>query len=202
MNMLKFSLQTDNQLFERCFRDNYQALCFFASGMLHDDAASEDVVQEVFVKLLNMSRDFDSYNHLKHYLYVAVHNLCVDRSKTNQRYVSLDVSSDAYHSDHETHKGTAFMDGDAQQENVEIGIIRAECIRMIAAAIEELPEGQRRVFKLAYIEDKSNEEIATIMSIRVNTVKVHKQRAKENLRKKLNDIYPLLFILIKYVSVS
>ena len=48
MNMLKFSLQIDNQLFERCFRDNYQALCFFASGMLHDDAASEDVVQEVW----------------------------------------------------------------------------------------------------------------------------------------------------------
>ena len=88
--MSKFSLQSDNGLFERCFRDNYQALCFYASGILKDDVASEDVVQEVFVRLLNINKDFDSYNHLKHYLYVAVHNLCIDRSKAS---ISSRVSS-------------------------------------------------------------------------------------------------------------
>ena len=200
--MSKFSLQSDNGLFERCFRDNYQALCFYASGILKDDVASEDVVQEVFVRLLNMNKDFDSYNHLKHYLYVAVHNLCIDRSKASLRYVSLDGTSAVSQSDNNQQQEHNRIDAEIQQDNVEIGIIRAECIRMIAAAIEELSEGQRTVFKLAYMEDKSNEEIAAIMGISVNTVKVHKQRAKDNLRKKLNDIYPLLFILIKYIQLT
>ena len=98
--MSKFSLQSDNSLFERCFRDNYQALCFYASGILKDDVASEDVVQEVFVRLLNINKDFDSYNHLKHYLYVAVHNLCIDRSKASLRYVSIDGTTAVSQSDH------------------------------------------------------------------------------------------------------
>ena len=188
-------------MFERCFRDIYQALCFFATGMLHDDVASEDVVQEVFVKMLNMEKSFDSYDHLKHYLYVSVHNLCVDKYKLNQRFVSIEYPSEKLsYADHQQSSVSNWADLGTDQETIEIQMVRAECIRMIASAIEELPEGQRTAFKLAYIEDRSNEEIAVAMGVSVSTVKVHKQRAKENLRKKLKDIYPLVFILAKFIS--
>lgn len=197
--MSNISLQSDSGLFERCFRDNYQALCLFASSILQDDVASEDVVQEVFVRLLNLNRSFDNYDHLRHYLYVAVQHLCIDKNKTDLRYVSLQESREIPQHDDERPIVSEAVERALMPDNVEVQIIRTECIRMIASAIDELSEGQRKVFSLAYIEDKSNEEIAGIMGISVNTVKVHKQRAKENLRRKLKDIYPLLFILIKYV---
>ncbi len=196
--MSNLSLQSDNGLYERCFRDNYQALCFFASGILHDDDASEDIVQEIFVRLLKMNRSFESYDHLKHYLYVAVHHLCVDKSKVDQRHVSLQDTHVIPQSD-ESQVLSDNMDITFLPENVEVQMIRSECIRQISSAIEELSDNQRTVFKLAYLEEKSNEEIADMMDISVNTVKVHKQRAKENLRRKLKDIYPLLFIFIKYI---
>lgn len=199
--MSNLSLQSDKTLFERCFRDNYQALCFFASGILHDDAASEDVVQEAFVRLLKMNKIFDSYDHLKHYLYVAVRNLCIDKSKENQNLVSLEGNHEKDSLSKENVRLRDLEGLENVSEDIEIQIVRSEMTRMITAAIEELAEGQRNVFKLAYMEDKSNEEIAEILGLSINTVKVQKQRAKNHLREKLQDIYPLLFVLIKYVPM-
>lgn len=195
--------QSGTRLYEQCFREHYQALCFFASGMLHDDVASEDVVQEVFVRLLKMGRSFDSDDHLLHYLYVAVRNLCIDKAKADQRLVSLE-SSDEPRNDGEKPQMENFSQNvsSASADNIEIQIIRAECIRMIAEAVNELSEGQRAVFKMAYLEGLSNEKIAQALGISVNTVKVQKQRAKARLREKLHDIYPLLFVLVKYASIT
>ena len=149
--MSNLSLQSDKTLFERCFRDNYQALCFFASGILHDDATSEDVVQEVFVRLLKMNKIFDSYDHLKHYLYVAVRNLCIDKSKENQNLVSLEGNHEKDSLSKENVRLRDLEGLENVSEDIEIQIVRSEMTRMITAAIEELAEGQRNVFKLAYM---------------------------------------------------
>ena len=50
-------------------------------------------------------------------------------------------------------------------------------------------------FKLAYVEGFSNDEIATQLSISVNTVKAQKNKAKIQLREKLKGLYPVLLFL-------
>ena len=193
------SLHSDSKTFERFFRETYQALCFYASGILHDDAASEDVVQETFLKLLNSDKLFENKDHLKNYLYVAVRNLCIDKCKANQHHVTIDYGSGSEANGEKKHeKEQKWLHSGYVTESLDIQIVRAECLHAIASAIEELPEGQRTVFRLAYLEEKSNEEIANLMNISVNTVKVQKQRAKAHMREKLQDFYPLLFILMKY----
>ncbi len=51
-------------------------------------------------------------------------------------------------------------------------------------------------FKLAYVEGFSNDEIATQLSISVNTVKAQKNKAKIQLREKLKGVYPVLLFFI------
>ena len=63
-------------------------------------------------------------------------------------------------------------------------------------AIQELPTECGRVFKLAYVDGFSNDEIATQLSISVNTVKAQKNKAKIQLREKLKGLYPILFLFL------
>ena len=82
------------------------------------------------------------------------------------------------------------------KEEVDIEIIRAEILGKILHAIESLSEGQRLAFVRSYMEGKKNEEIAEEMQVSVNTVKVHKQRAKMKLRAELKDLYPMIALLM------
>lgn len=41
-----------DKTFSDCFRSYYQPLCYFASGYVKDFEKAEDVVQDVFVRLL------------------------------------------------------------------------------------------------------------------------------------------------------
>lgn len=68
-------------VFDSYFRRYYQTLCYFAFNYLKEQDEVEDVVQEVFMKLLNWDESFDNEEHLKHYLYKAVRNSCLNQIK-------------------------------------------------------------------------------------------------------------------------
>ena len=70
------------EVFDSYFRRYYQTLCYFAYHYLKEQDEAEDVVQDVFMKLLNWEESFDNEEHLKHYLYKAVRNSCLNQIKT------------------------------------------------------------------------------------------------------------------------
>lgn len=177
---------SSRKAFERCFRDNYQPLCYFANNMLGDETDAEDAVQEVFIKMLQLETVFYDETHLKNYLYQAVHHQCISRKRQTDRTLAVPIDSAT----------------DCQLDTeTEALLVKSEIISEISKAVDSLPERQREVFRLAYLEDKSNDEIAEILGIQKNTVKVQKQRAKQQLRERLKDLYPMLFIFIKYVTI-
>ncbi|MCI6549708.1 MAG: RNA polymerase sigma-70 factor [Prevotella sp.] len=169
---------------ENCFTANYQALCYFADSLLHDVEVSEDIVQDVFCKVIGSGRQFESEGHMRSYLYIAVRNSCINLLRSGRlQHVGLDSASLS---------ASETLDEDADYE-----MVRAEIIRKISAAIDTLPPRYREVFELAYVKNARNEEIAEQMHISPNTVRVMKQRAKKQLRALLQDLYPLLFLVVK-----
>lgn len=177
-------LSEDGGRIEHCFKANYQALCYFASGLLHDDEASEDVVQDVFCRVIGSGRRFATDDHLKSYLYIAVRNSCINRLRRGgAKHVPL--------------PGDAASGVQAAAEEADYMMVRAEIVRKISAAIDALPPRYREVFELAYVKEAKNEEIAEQLRISQNTVRVIKQRAKKQLRTLLRDLYPLLFLFVK-----
>ncbi len=170
------------------YRTYYQALCFFAMKYLAGHAEAEDVVQNVFVRLLEDQQGgilFSGDLHLRHYLYKAVRNGCINVRNTSQLRGAVleDLGQRRMESDTD---GSLFRD-----------IVRAEMYRHILRAVNQLPDKTGEVFRLAYFEQKSNPEIADLLAISVNTVKVHKNNAKKQLRAELKDLYPLLLWLMQ-----
>ncbi len=64
-----------------------------------------------------------------------------------------------------------------------------EDAKILFKAIKELPETQKVAFVLSYIEDLPRQEVATIMETTLKAVESLLQRAKANLRKKLNSFF-------------
>ncbi|WP_297058817.1 RNA polymerase sigma factor [uncultured Duncaniella sp.] len=168
---------------EEYFRKYYQSLCYFAVNLVHDRDLCEDIVQEVFVRVITSGMVFESELHFRQYVYAAVRNHCIDHINESQRVCKVTL-------------------GDADTADVpspdycDRSIVRAEIIRMVREAIDSLPPRYRQVFRMAYIDKMDSGEIAEALGISINTVKVIRQRAKNRMREMLSDFYPLFFILV------
>lgn len=155
---------------EYLFTTYYRSLCYFGYKLTGNKEMAEDVAQDSFVKYWNKRTDFINETAIRTFLYLTVRNACLNliRHEMVERKYALHHDQGNW----ETEKGLEYL-------------IRAEVLRDIHKAIEELPMGCRQVLKLAYFENLKNEEIATHLGVSVNTVKTHKQRAISILRYKL-----------------
>lgn len=174
---------SDPKQFARLFHEYYPKLCYYAALIISDDAAAEDIVQDVFMGLMQSDAVYASAAHANNALYLSVRNRCIDycRNLRNGGHRSLESVVTV-----------------ADDDEIDRTMIRAEILSMISRSIDKLPRSQREVFRMAYVDGMSNQEIADTLGLSIHTVKVDKQRAKAKLREWLGDAYPVLFLLLHF----
>jgi RNA polymerase sigma-70 factor (family 1) len=149
----------------------YPALCHFATGLLDDLPAAEEIVTEIFVTLWKKRGDFETPENVKAFLYISTRNACLNYVRKVQRDSTM--KSGFLHYLSSDHEGFVLNE-----------IIREEVLHEVYTAIETLPYQCRRIFKMCYVEGMSNSEIAERSHLSVHTVKNHKVRAIGLLRLK------------------
>ncbi len=65
------------QQFQTVFRQYYGSLCNYALSFLKDVSTSEDIVQDVFVRILEMKQEIINSEGIRFYLFTAVRNNCL-----------------------------------------------------------------------------------------------------------------------------
>jgi RNA polymerase sigma-70 factor (ECF subfamily) len=80
-----------------------------------------------------------------------------------------------------------------EEKNILHQITEAETIQQIVKTLEQLPPGCQEVFKLAYLLQKTDKEIAKELGLSHHTVRNQKLRAIRLLQKKVG---PLLIFVI------
>lgn len=165
---------------EHMFACLYAPLCVYVETKLNSHADSEDIVQDTLLKVWSSENTFDSESQLCFYLYRATHNNAVSFLRKNKNSKTLDNG----------------LIPDLFDDEAYALAVREELYRMLYVAISQLPDQQRRVIELS-IQGKSGKEIAALLNISLNTVKAHKQRAIETLKKTAgNDAIRLLLLII------
>ena len=165
-----FTEKKDNSGFNSLFNTYYKSLCFYALKYVQTEAEAEDVVQEAFIELYEKKSVLKDAEKQPVYLYITVKNKSINyirKNKSKEKYKNWVM-----------HNQSSSMDE-------EKAFIEAEFYRQIMTQIDLLPEKSRKIFKLSYLHDKKVTEIAELLNVSVNTVKTHKMRAKDTLRKKL-----------------
>ncbi|UII19005.1 RNA polymerase sigma-70 factor [Fulvivirga ligni] len=166
--------------FKELFKSLYPSLCFFANSYLKDEADSQDVVQEIFLKVWENEVQFIHKNAAKSYLYNAVKNRCLD-ILSSSRMKALDdrVPIESIEN--------VFSDSFFYKE-----VIIIETSEVISQALDSLPKKCQEIINLS-LKKYTNQEIASKLSLSINTVKAQKKIAYKKLRPLLKQYYHSLF---------
>ena len=132
-----------------------------AYSYLKTPADSEDIMQEVFLKLYQSGKSFDSEEHLKAWLIRVTINKAKDELKASRRKQTELISDSADISDN---------------TNAELH-----------EAIQALSEDHRLVVYLHYYEGYGVREMARLLRISEANVKTRLKRARDKLRAFLTD---------------
>lgn len=158
-----------------------RALHFYIMKMIKDRNKVEDLVQEVFVKAFDNLHSYNTNYAFSTWLYRIATNHTIDYlRKKKLKTLSIDEPVPSRDGEMEMQ----LPDEDAQTDR---GIIRSQRQQMVHRAIESLPEKYRDVIKLRHMQEKSYQEIATILDLPLGTVKAHIYRAREMLYKSLKE---------------
>ena len=148
----------------------------YARVLTGDGARADDLVQETLARGWEKRRLWQAGTDLRAWLFTIMHNVFV-----NQRAIAVreagNVSLDA---DSETGRG-------AWQIPVPAGQFARVELAEIMQQVGRLPAEQREVLLLAAVEEMKYEEIAVALSVPVGTVMLRLSRAREKLRRMVDE---------------
>lgn len=173
--------QGDERIFRLIFEKYHARLCYFAMGLLEDDEAAKDVVQEAYLRIWQRREHFNDLPSLKAFLYISVKNLCLNIHKHDKVIKKF---------------ARQLPDEDYEQEAMDL-MIESEVLERVNHALQKLPAGCRTVLQLSYFEGLKNKDIATRLRVSINTVKTQRKRAIHLLRAllKVSPSWLLLFFM-------
>jgi RNA polymerase sigma factor (sigma-70 family) len=157
----------------------------FIRKHVRNDADVEDVLQDVFYKLLEANRLLMPIEHVTGWLFRVARNRITDlfRKKKPELFADEALSS-------ENGELLAIEDllpsPDAGPEAL---YIRGMLLDELEDALEELPHEQREVFIAHELEGRSFKEISAERGVKINTLLARKHYAVLHLRDRLQSIY-------------
>ncbi len=149
-------------LFER----HHRALFRFFLAMCRDRGLAEDLVQDVFFRMLRYRHSYDPKQPFTAWMYQIARNAYLDQvQKRKGEVVSFEEYVERRQEPAEPSPGAQ----DQLEKSQDVGLLRR--------AMERLPEEKREILILARYQNLKYEEIAQILGCEVNTVKVRVFRA-------------------------
>ena len=137
----------------------------------HEDA--EDIVQDTLMKVWNKRDDWDQIDNIEAYALTITRHLALDKLKrADSRISSIDATE---------------VSETAQVNNPYIRMIDSDRLQLVKKLMDELPEKQRSCMQLRDFEGKTYREIAAIMSISEEQVKVNIFRARQSVKQKFQE---------------
>jgi RNA polymerase sigma factor (sigma-70 family) len=159
-------------LFRRCGAD----LLRRATRRVGSADAAADIVQDVFLRLLN-APPVDLIENKSGYLFRIADNLAIDYLRRGRvqarRFVSLDVVQNM----------------PVEAPDAETSLLFRRAVARLAEAIDELPPRCRRVFLLHKFDGLTYREIAEKLGISSSMVEKHMMKAIAHCRDRLDGLH-------------
>lgn len=152
-------------LFERYHRAVYQ----YCLQLTRQPALAEDLVQEVFIKIMKGAKSFRGDGSFKAWMFNIARNVTFDHLRRNKRQVALGDEAEALVEER----------GPQQQATAD------EDLGRLAAAMSRLPEAAREVIWLGRYQFDSFDELARAIDCTPGAARVRMHRAM----KQLNELF-------------
>lgn len=151
------------------FDRHHAALLNFYLRTLGNRAASEDLMQEVFFRILKYRRTYRPGSRFVTWMYQIARHTRVDYFRKRHEEIEWDDTFAA-----------PVEEGDPAE--------RAQCRHRLALAMRQLPEEKREILVLSRFQGLRYEAIAQLLKCEVGAVKVRVHRAVRELRERYHQI--------------
>ena len=159
--------------FKLVFDEYYVALSNFAFTYIKDKLASEDIVQEVFLKIWEKRPDLIGSSSIRFYLFTAVRNNCLTHLQRVKKTLSLHAVK--------LEDSLVYLPSEKQEGQP------VDRMTLLKKAIAQLPPKCKEVFLLSRVGELSYKEIGKTLGISVKTVDNQIGKALKMLRSLLKD---------------
>lgn len=169
----------DEKSFEMIFHRFYKPLCFYSYNLTKNKELSEELVNDLFLKLWTNRSYTVIKGSIKNYLFQATHNLSLNAIKsllTNKSSLNQTVAESHWKFIEET-----YIINDFLLENIVAEETRLKIERVVAC----LPEQCRVIFTLSRFQNQTNQEISKSLNITEDTVRVQIFRALSKIKEGL-----------------
>jgi RNA polymerase sigma factor (sigma-70 family) len=145
--------------------DRYQAPLFnFYAKLTGDRGLSEDLVQEVFLRILRYRQSYKPGTPFRAWIYQIARNARVDHFRKTRKETELDPDMPA---------PKPKVDPAQQEQETEL----------LQRALQQMPEEKKEILILARFQELKYDEIARLIGCEVATVRVRVHRALQELRQ-------------------
>ena len=161
--------------------DRYQSKVFTTIFLIvKDQDVAEDLLQDVFVKVLH-TLNSDKYNEegkFQPWVMRIAHNMAIDYFRKAKRYptILLEDGSNLFNS-------LSFAEDSSEEQR-----IKEETLAWVRNLIDELPEAQKEVVIMRHYLDLSFQEIAEQTGVSINTALGRMRYALNHIRKKMKQV--------------
>ena len=187
--LLKIS-DKDEGSFSQFFKAYYPKLIQIALAFVPEIVAAQEIVSDVFYKILKSPKNLYKITNLDNYIFIAVRNQSFTYLKKNKHKVffdSMDQKEDYMQFDH---------------KNPENSLLSDELFLLVDRAIHDLPPKRKIIFLLIKEEGKKYKEVGQILNISVKTVELQMSLALKKIRKSITDYQQFKDVKIKRIDGS
>lgn len=138
-------------------------------------ADAEDVVQETMIKVWNRRDEWEQIDSMSAFCLTICRNLSLDKlRRMGNQTETLDAGHDP--------------SDNSYSSNPEEQVMQRDRVMHVRRLIDQLPEKQRSCMQLRDIEGKTYKDIASIMGISEEQVKINIFRARQTIRERFSKV--------------
>ncbi|TFE03116.1 RNA polymerase sigma factor SigX [Jeotgalibacillus salarius] len=166
-----------DSVFQRLYKDYQQDVFQFLIYMVKNRDTAEDLLQEVFIKVMNSYHRFEGKSSEKTWLFSIAKNVTIDYFR-KQKTIRNRVMEHFDWGEREISTGEALPEEIAQQN---------EQVKKLYSCLDFCTTDQKMVIVTRYIQDLSIVETAEVLGWSEGKVKTTQHRAIKKLKELMSD---------------
>jgi len=145
----------------------------FILASVRDESVADDLVQDTFIRIQENLDSVKDPSKVSSWIFRIAYNLCQDHFRSRKKSSSHE----------EIHDGLVNLQETPLHKKVEQG----EMSRCVQDKLDLLPESLKSILVFADVMEFSHQEIANILGLSVENVKVRVHRARKKFKKILEE---------------
>lgn len=173
--LIEKTLQGDVHSFELIVRNYHMMVYTLAYRVLKNREEAEELAQDVFLKVYQSLGSFNRKSKLSTWIYRITYNYSINKFKSQKRKIeTIEIDN-----------SVEFNISSSQDAHHDMSVVEKR--KIINDSILKLPEAEKIIITLYYYEELPIKEIAEIVGISVQNVKVKLYRSRQKLMIELKD---------------